>query len=309
MKESIDVMRHAFAELVHNRAHVPLRTITDFENPALKIFYKPCYLTQINTAGIKLLTQTNGGIKNPTIQGLNILVDMETGCFLAIIDGTYLTALRTGATSGLATKFLARKDAKVAAIFGAGAQGRTQLEAVCAAREIERAYIFDTNKKAVEKYIADMKSCLDGTIVLPGENLQQLKEVDIICTATGASAPLFSLSDIKPGVHINAIGSYKPHMQEIAPEIMKEAKVYVDQKSACLAEAGDFIKPIKEGLFHEKNIVAELGELVAEQKNGRESEQEITVFKSVGIAVQDLAAAYAVYQNAVAQNVGVMVEI
>jgi len=309
MAQAIDVMREAFAGLTDNRVNVPLRTITEFEQPELNVFYKPCYSPEINAVGVKLLTQTKAGIKAPTIQGINILVDAKTGCFLAIIDGTYLTALRTGATSGLATGLLARKDAKVAAIFGAGAQGRTQLEAVCTTRKIERAYIFDTNKNAVENYIAEMKSCLSGTTLLRGENIRQLTDVDVICTATDANRPLFSCADLKKGVHINAVGSYKPHMQEIDAKIMKESHLYVDQKSACIAEAGDLIQPMKEGLLREEDIIAELGELVTGRSPCRQDEQAITVFKSVGIAVQDLVAAHAVYQKAVDQNMGVVVNI
>jgi len=309
MAKTIEVMRDAFVQLANNRVYVPLRTITELEQPELKIFYKPCYSPKLNLASVKLLSQTKAGIKAPTIQGANILIDSETGCFLAIVDGTYLTALRTGAASGLATDLLARKEAKVAAIFGAGAQGRTQLEAVCTVRKIEKAYIFDTNKNAVENYIAEMQPCLNGTLLLLGEDLRQLKEADVICTATNATKALFLHTNMKEGAHINAIGSYKPDMQEIDPQIMKNSKVYVDQKQACLAETGDLIKPIKEGLFCEDDIVGELGELVAGRSHGRQNEQEITVFKSVGLAVQDLLATHAVYQNALAQNRGATVEL
>ena len=309
MPQAIDLMRVAFAELTQNRVIVPLRTITEFEQPQLNVFYKPCYSTKTNVVGVKLLTQTKAGIVSPTIQGINILMDANTGCFLAIIDGTYLTALRTGATSGLATDLLARKDAQVAAIFGAGAQGRTQLEAICSVRKIERAFIFDTNKNAVENYIAEMKHCLGETTLVAGENVQQLREADVICTATSTSKPLFSFADVKKGAHINAVGSYKPYMQEIDAQIMKEGHLYVDQKSACIAEAGDLIQPMKEGLLREEDIIAELGELVTGRSLCRQNEQAITVFKSVGIAIQDLVAAHAVYQKAVVQNTGVLVDI
>ena len=308
MKQSVNVMHDAFADFYNNKTLAPLRTITEFDQSALTVFYKPSCLLDSDTVGIKLLAQTQKESGTPTIQGLNLLVDGKTGSFFAILDGAYLTALRTGATSGLATDFFARKNAKTAAIFGAGAQGHTQLEGVCAVRAIERAYIYDINKEAVNTYIEEMQPYLDIELLV-GKNTVQLQEVDIICTATASTKPLFSLTDLKEGVHINAIGSYKSTMQEIDPNIITSARVYVDQKDACLAETGDFLKPMNEGIMNADHIFAEIGEVIAGKKGGRHNDKEITLFKSVGIAIQDLAISKAAYHAAVKQNTATFVDI
>jgi ornithine cyclodeaminase/alanine dehydrogenase-like protein (mu-crystallin family) len=220
------------------------------------------------------------------------------------MDGSYLTALRTGAGSGAATDLLARKDSQIAAIFGAGVQGRTQLEAVCAIRPIKEAYVFDVIPENAKKFADEMSEKLSITVHIAQSN-EDLQHVDVICTATTALEPVFSDNNLKEGVHINAIGSYKPHVREIPEETVLKAKIVVDHKDSSLSEAGDLIIPLEKGLITEDHIYAEIGEIIANKKLGRTSESEITIFKSVGNAVQDLATASQVLIAAEEQKLGI----
>ncbi|HEC43317.1 MAG TPA: ornithine cyclodeaminase [Bacteroides sp.] len=298
MEEAIGLMEQAFASFSCGKSHVPQRYISDFPGLPMDIFFKPVYCDDLGRIAAKILTQKreNSNMEKPTILGIVLLFDSTSGELLSLIDGTYLTALRTGAASGIATRLLARKDADTVAVFGCGAQGRTQLEAVCNVRPIKHAMLFDTSSSASARLMEEMKKKLDISISIE-EDMMSLKQADIICTATSSQTPLFQIEDIRQGVHINAIGSFKPQMQEIDPMIIKSSNLFVDSRKAVLNESGDLIKPIKEGVISENNIRGEIGELVNDTVPGRQGANEITLFKSVGIAVQDLFVANAVYNN------------
>jgi ornithine cyclodeaminase len=244
------------------------------------------------------------------IQAAVLAFDAETGRAIALLEGSSLTAIRTGAASGAAVDLLARPDSKIAAIFGAGAQGRTQLEATCTARKIETAFIVDPDPATAEAFAQEMK----GRDPIP-EDLrvartprEALEHADIICTATTSARPVFSDRDLRAGTHISAVGSYTPEMQEVPAETLQRARIFVDSRSAALEEAGDLIQPIGRGLFDESHIFGELGDVVLGRLSGRQSQEEITYFKSVGIAVQDALAAQAALKNARQLSIGTEVE-
>jgi ornithine cyclodeaminase/alanine dehydrogenase-like protein (mu-crystallin family) len=194
----------------------------------------------------------------------------------------------------------------VVAVIGSGVQGRTQLEAVCAVRPIERAYALDIDREKAERFAREMSDRL-AIPVTAEEEERALLDCDVLCTATPATEPLFSDELLKPGLHINAVGSYKPAMCEIPGKTVARARVIVDSRAACMAEAGDLIRPIEAGLIDESHIHAELGEIAAGTRQGRASEEEITLFKSVGNAVQDLSAASRALRRA--EELGLGVEI
>jgi ornithine cyclodeaminase/alanine dehydrogenase-like protein (mu-crystallin family) len=194
------------------------------------------------------------------------------------------------------------------AVFGAGRQGRTQLEGVATVRAIRHVYVIDPDGARASAFAAEMNDRL-GLKIDVAESTEVLSEVDIICTATTSAAPVFADSQLKAGVHINGVGSFKPSLCEIPPETVVRAKVVVDSLVSCLSEAGDLIMPIERGLITQGHIYGEIGEIAAGQKAGRSSEEEITVFKSVGNAVQDLAAAARVLETAERLNLGVEVEL
>ncbi len=299
MANAVDAMKQAFVQLSSGEAEVPLRT--HIEAPAHKgnVLVMPCHVATSGRMSVKCVTlfDDNPGRGLPRIQALVVLFDATNGSPLAVMDGASLTALRTGAASGAATDFLARPDAEVVAIFGAGVQGRTQLEAVCAVREIKKARIFDASKDAADAFAEKHSDALGVEIEAAATPSEALAGADIVCTATTAKTPVFADDDIEAGVHINAVGSYQPSVQEIPPETILRARLVVDHRSSALAETGDLIQPLRQGLFGEDHIRAELGEVVSGKKKGRTSHDEITLFKSVGVAVQDLAAAARVLER------------
>jgi ornithine cyclodeaminase/alanine dehydrogenase len=226
------------------------------------------------------------------------------------MDGGYLTAVRTGAVSGVATKYLARKDRRQkVGIFGAGAQGRTQLWAMTVARDIARAYIYDVNDESVSRFIAEMAPRLQLDIVRAVSPEEILKETDIICTATSSPTPLFDGRKVREGTHINAVGSHTPNARELDTAIIKRSKIIADSYDACLKEAGDIIVPIREGAIDKSHLRAELGEVIIGKKPARTDAREITLFKSNGLAIQDVAAARLVYEKAVQAGIGTSIEL
>jgi len=199
----------------------------------------------------------------------------------------------------------------VAAIFGAGVQGRTQLLAVCEVRDIEKAWVYDINSQAAERYVQEMrgKGRIPADLKVASSPAEAVREADVLCTATTSKTPVFADGDLKPGVHINAVGSFTPEMQESPEQTVGRAMIVVCSRQACLAEAGDLIIPIRKGLITEGDIYAELGEIAVGIKPGRESAEEITLFKSVGNAVQDVSVARAVLTRAEKLGLGIEVEL
>jgi ornithine cyclodeaminase/alanine dehydrogenase-like protein (mu-crystallin family) len=299
MAEAVEVAKEAFKQLSSRQVVAPPRTHLEIPEHGTTVLLMPSYLPGSKQIGLKLITLCAHNAERglPLIFALVIVADATTGKPLAVMDGSRLTALRTGAASGAATDVLARKDARVAAIFGAGIQGRTQLEAVAAVRPIREAYVIDLNAEMAKKFALEMGNKLDLEVKVAGA-AEALPRADVICTATTSSEPVFADRDLKPGVHINAIGSYKPHVREIPGETVARAKIVVDQREASLSEAGDLIIPLRQGLLEEGRVQVEIGEILAGLKPGRTSDSEVTFFKSVGHAVQDLAAAGSVLKKA-----------
>jgi ornithine cyclodeaminase/alanine dehydrogenase-like protein (mu-crystallin family) len=311
MRLAVEAMKSAFAQLSAGRAEVPLRTRIDVPAHSGVTLFMPAYLSGDDQMGVKIVSAfDNNPVQGlPLIYALVVVVDTRTGEPTAVMDGTYLTALRTGATSGAATDVLARQDARVAAIFGAGAQGRTQLEAVCAVRPIEEAWVFDPAPERAAAYAEEMSEELSLIVRLAGTPAEAVRAADVICTATTSPTPVFEDADVRPGAHINAVGAYTPRTREIPGDTVSRAKVVIDHRDASLAEAGDLLIPLKEGLVTENHIHGELGEIVNGWKAAREGPEEITLFKSVGVAVQDVAAATAVLKAAQEQGTGLGIEL
>jgi ornithine cyclodeaminase/alanine dehydrogenase len=310
MADSIDILEKAFAELSAGTAVLPLRIgITAPEGLSL---YMPAYLQGMNALACKVVSVYK---KNPEKHGLPttigkvLLQDPETGDVLCIMDGGYLTAMRTGAVSGLATRFLAREDpGQVAAIFGAGVQARMQLWAVCEARDVRQAMVYDLRPEAAGEFAQTMGEVL-GLPVRVAQSPDEMLEADIICTATSSPTPIFEGCNVKPGTHINGIGSHSPGARELDSAIVVRSLLIADSREACLNEAGDVMIPIQEGVITADHIHAELGEIVSGQRPARTSADQITLFKSNGLAIQDAATALLVYQKAREAGLGVEVEV
>ena len=300
MKEAVEVMKSAFRELSENRAIVPMRTHVAMPEHNGDVLVMPAYSPDSASFGLKVITlfENNPALNLPFIQAMVMVFDTATGSPVAIMEGTALTAIRSGAASGAATDLLARTDARSVAIFGAGLQARTQLEAMCAVRSIQQARVFDQDPARAAAFAREASAQLGIPVTLAASSAEALDGADIICTATTSATPVFVDCELVTGAHINAIGSYKPHMREIPAETVVRAHVVVDQFDAAWAEAGDLILPLQAGLIQVDHLRAELGEIVAGTRPGRMHAETLTFFKSVGIAIQDLAAASRVLVNA-----------
>ena len=310
MREAIEAMKVAYAALSGGTAVVPLRTQLQIPGSEALSLFMPAYVSAAdqNALAVKVVSlfPTNPSRGLAFIQAAVLAFDPETGRALALLEGSSLTAIRTGAAGGAAVDLLARPDSKVVAVFGAGAQGRTQLEAACAARQIETAVILDPNPGKAKAFAEELKgrNGITGDIRVASTSREAIEDADIICTATTSRRPVFEDRDLKAGTHISAVGSYTPEMQEVPVETLLRARVFVDSRLASLEEAGELIQPIRAGIFDESHICGELGEVVLGQIPGRQTPDEITYFKSVGIAVQDALAAQVALHNARKLNIG-----
>ena len=297
MEEAIACMSDAFASLAAGTCLVPGRYVSDSPDGAMTLLVKPAFASDLDTTGIKVLSQKNrpqtGGL--PSITGVMLLMDRVTGELLSILDGEYLTALRTGAASGLATRLLSREDSRTLVLFGGGSQGRTQLEAVCAVRDIRKIWVFDHSEERAELFINEMREKVSGELEI-ARDLSVLKKADVICTATPSHQPLFGRAELGPGVHINAIGSFRQQMQELDPDLFPGSLTYVDDLEGCM-KSGDLAEAVRKLGDPQKWLAGSIGELVLGKVAGRTSPEEMTLFKSVGTAIQDLVVADRIYRK------------
>ncbi|MBI1802026.1 MAG: ornithine cyclodeaminase family protein [Chloroflexi bacterium] len=318
MAETIEAMAGAFAQLSSGAATVPQR-IGLAAGDGVSLFM-PAHLSpqpprlQTGTLGLKAVSVHGGNAARglPAILAAVLLVDEQTGEPLALMDGAVLTALRTAAGSGLATRYLARADAKVAAIIGAGPQGRAHALAMCAVRGIEEIRIVSRHQASSQSLADDLRGALPAVprIRAVADASAAVRGADIICCCTNSPTPVFDGHDLQAGAHVNAIGAYTPATRETDDETIRRAsRIVVDSRATVAHEAGDLVIPIKAGLMGEEAIYAELGEIVLGRKAGRQSEGEITLFKSVGNAAQDMAAARAALSRAEQLNVGLEIEL
>lgn len=237
-----------------------------------------------------------------------MLSDFQTGEPLALLEGSYLTMIRTGALSGVATKHLARHNAKNLCIIGTGEQAKGIAEAVFAVRDIEKVILYNRTEEKAYAFAQYIQEKFSKPAYVYRDPNEAISEADIIVTTTNASTPVFS-EKLQKGVHINAVGSFRPSMQELPSHAIANAnKVVVESKEAALEETGDLQVPIKEGLFEASDIYAELGQIISGEKAGRENDEEITIFKSVGLAVVDIIVAKYLYEKAVECGVGNRIE-
>jgi ornithine cyclodeaminase/alanine dehydrogenase len=310
MPACMDVVEQAFTELARGTAVLPLRiNITPPDGLAL---YMPAYLKEMGALACKVVTVYKKNPERfgiPTTIGKVLLQNPETGEVICVMDGGYLTAVRTGAASGVATKYMARQSGEMTAgIFGAGVQAKMQLWAVTVARKISRAVVFDVSSEAADKFVDEMGRKL-GLHIAKASSPEEVLAADIICAATSSPTPIFDGTRVREGTHINGIGSHTPKARELDTEIIKRSRLVGDSREACFKEAGDVIIPLAEGAISEDHFYAELGEVIVGEKAGREAEEEITLFKSNGLAIQDAATAKLVYDKAVASGTGTEVDL
>lgn len=310
MAQAIEAMRESFTMLYKQQAQVPARMEMALEDANADVLTMPVYASGYQQMGLKIATvfRNNPAQNLPLTQGLMLLLNTQNGQPQAIMDSTYLTAMRTAAGSALATDVLANKDAKILVLFGTGANTVTHLAALCEIRNIEKAYIFGRSPEKAQAFVETHKNNCQTELVA-ASNPTVLQQADIICTTTSASTPLFEAKHVKPGTHIVAMGTYKPHLREIPGELVAQSKIVVDNKAACMKEAGDILMPLEEGLISVTDILGELGEVLVENMNIRQSAEDITFYKSVGVGTQDLTAAHYILQKAEELNLGTLLNL
>ncbi|MBU1209424.1 MAG: ornithine cyclodeaminase [Proteobacteria bacterium] len=309
MIEAIEVVKSAFVQLSSKQAQAPVRTSLNLKNQGEVALTMPAFLGATLALGTKIVTvfPQNPSQGLSAVQALVVLFDAVTGGPSAILEGTHLTRLRTGAATGAATQIFSRQDAKSLALFGAGGQAFFQVQGVWAVRKVARTVIFDLLPERVDSLISLLQKTPRGQeveILKARSPEEALDEADIVVTATSSRQPVFPGKVLRLGAHINAIGAFQAEMQEVDEETILRSRIFVDSVAACLEEAGDLIIPLKKGLIRHADIQAELGEVIAGRKSGRRDNQEITYFKSVGNAVQDISVAQAVFQRASAKGLG-----
>ncbi len=315
MPEAIEAMRLAFAALDAGQAQMPQRLAVGLPEQGTALLMPSLLQTTEQEAfSLKVITvMPRNSLRGlPSLYASVLLLDATTGRTQAILEGGWLTAMRTGAVSGLATGLLARRDADVLALFGAGAQAPTQLLAIDAVRPLREVRVVNRSTEHYQQLVATVQSLLGAAcppIYRAASAAEALKGASLVACATTATAPLFTWRDIEPGTHINAIGAFTPEMCEVDPDTVAHARIVVDQREAALVEAGDLLQPLAAGRISGPETWSELGELVSGAAPGRQYEDEITLFKSVGLAVQDLAVAVQVYRNARSLGVGIEVDV
>ncbi len=315
MPEAIQAMRGAFGALHEGQAQMPQRLAIGLPEQGTALLMPSLLQTTENEAfSLKIITvMPHNSLRGlPGLYASVLLLDATTGRTQAIFEGGWLTAMRTGAVSGLATDLLARRDADVLALFGAGAQAPTQLLAIDAVRPLREVRVVNRSTEHYEQLVKTAQSMLGAhgpSIRRAASAAEALEGASLVACATTATAPLFTWRDIEPGTHINAVGAFTPEMCEVDPETVARARIVVDQREAALVEAGDLLQPLAAGRISGPDTWCELGELVSGAALGRQSEDEVTLFKSVGLAVQDLAVAVQVYRNARQLGVGIEVEV
>jgi ornithine cyclodeaminase/alanine dehydrogenase len=293
MGEAIDAVEAAFGELARGSVKMPPRSTIMLERYGGSVSLMPSYLEGTVALATKIISIYPGNPERglPTTAAWIVVNDPETGAIEALLDGTYLTAVRTGAVTGVAARYLAPEDSRVAAVIGCGVQGRTQAWAVAEVCQLDSMRVFDLSETGMRRFAEEMGPRLGIDIVAAKSGADAVRGADIVVTATTSSKPVVHREWLGDRVHISAIGSFYPDYRELDTDTVKEAKVVVDSREAVLEEAGDLLIPIGEGAITEDHIYAELGDLVFGRKEGRTEEDGLTVFKSVGLAIQDSSVA------------------
>jgi ornithine cyclodeaminase/alanine dehydrogenase len=307
MGDLIKVMEGAFAEHGRGLVEMPLRHTLRSKDPVGTVSVMPAMFHGSGALGLKVVSHYSGNpakFNIPTINATVLYLDYKTGMVTAVINGTYLTALRTAAVSGLATRYLARQDAAVLGLIGSGVEAETHLEAMKAVRPVESVKVFSPTQSHREAFARKMSDKFGMKVMPVSTSKEAATDSDIIVTATPSPEPVLKGEWLSEGSHVNAIGSGTLVFREIDEVVLQRSKIVADDIDAASSETGDFLRPMKEGKFSKEQIHAGLADLVLGRKQGRTNEKEITLFKSVGLALEDAAAAKFVYEEAVRLRLG-----
>lgn len=308
MKLCMEAVENAFAGLAQGSANMPQRTPIPLPDKSGLALFMPAHIKNLHALGTKVVTVYHENVRKhnlPAVLGTILLLDEDTGFPVAIMDGGFLTAMRTGASSGVATKYMARPDAGVGMIFGTGVQAFTQVLAIHEARPLKKLLAWSLDPDDKRRAFGEKITARIGVPVEQASDpASAAGQADIIVLATSAGEPIVNGNWFRPGTHINGIGAHTPKMRELDTLTVQRSRVVCDLTEACKAEAGDFIIPANEGAWDWGRVAGNLGDVVLGRVAGRTSPEEVTLFKSVGLAIQDVSAAKAVFDEAVKRGIG-----
>lgn len=310
MKDAIETNKECFKIFSEGKSEVPLRTTIQAPNHNGVFLFMPSYVEELDVAGLKVVNIFPENVKEnlPTAPAQVLLIDGKTGIVSSILDGTYVTQLRTGASSGAAFDLFAIKDAKIGALIGTGGQAATQLEAMMVVRQLDEVRVFDLDPNRRQTFVNRMREelkCYNTKIVEVISSDDAIENADIIVTVTPSSKPVFDGTKVKKGATVSCVGAYQHHMQEMDPAILPRAsKIYFDSEEAVLAESGDILIPLEEGIIRKEDFTGDIGDVLLGKVVGRENDEEIIVYENVGIGVLDLMTARSIYLKAIEAEVG-----
>ena len=309
--ELISTLEKAHVQYSTGRAVMPVRLVVPLPQIQGRITSMPGFLNEDKALGMKVVTyfQENPRRSLPAILGTILLFSADTGKLIAVMDGSYVTAIRTACASAMATKALANAITPVLGILGAGVQARAHIQALTHVRKIDRIKVYSPSGASAAVIKKDLEPAMKIDIDVAGGAEDAVRDADLLVTGSTAKEPIVKSDWLKAGIHINAVGAHRPDYREIDGATMARAKVVVDSREAIMAECGDILLAIKENVINENHIHGEIGEILAGTKTGRSSAGEITLYKSVGIAIQDVATANLVYRKALERGVGTNVDI
>lgn len=309
MSEVISAVENAFKYHGLGRVQMPPKVYLYFEKYNGDLRAMPAYIPDTEEAGVKIVNShpDNPSMGLPTVLATYILNNPKTGAPLAIMNASYLTDIRTGAAGAVASKYLARKDSKVLGIIGCGRQAKTQILAISHIFDLEKVLVYDKNQEQYKMLKKDFEEISNFEIDIDFREIKDVCKSDIIVTTTPVKKPIIKSKWIENGTHINAIGADAPGKQELETEIIKRAKVVVDSWDQAY-HSGEINIPISSGEISREKIYSELGNIVNGDKKGRENNEEITVFDSTGLAIQDVAVASLAYKKAKEKGIGVRLE-
>jgi ornithine cyclodeaminase/alanine dehydrogenase-like protein (mu-crystallin family) len=313
MDECVDVMARALATAASGNAILPLRPMIRLPESPNIFALMPAYLGDPKAVGVKVLTvfPVNHGTAIDAHQGAVLLFEADHGRLLAILDATTVTAIRTAAVSAVATRLLAREDADELAILGAGTQGRMHLEAMTVVRPVRHVRVWSRTTEHARALAQLARERFDLRAEVCSTPAHAVERASIVCTTTASASPVLEGASLMPGAHVNAVGACIPTTRELDTDAVRRSRLYVDRRESALAEPGDLLIPLAEGAIGTDHIVAEIGELLLEggERLRRQSDDEITLFKSLGLAIEDLAAAHHVYGKALASSAGTWIAL
>ena len=310
MRSCIQVMEDVLMELAAGEAVQYLRSVVPIEKENL-MGLMPGYLRKEGVIGAKVITiyPENHQHGLPSHRGVVLLNDAKDGSLKAVMDGTKITAIRTAAVSAVATKSLSKKDSEILSLLGLGEQARTHLEAILLVRPIKQVNIWSRNMEKAKVWKTEMEQKYPVAIHVFDTVTSAVREADIICTLTASIEPILRGEWVKEGAHINAVGACKAADRELDSELVRRSIFYVDRMESALNESGDYLIPLKEGVIDSNHIVGELGDVLIKKAPGRQSDSEITIFESLGLAIEDLAAANFIYHESVKLKKGTFISM